>query len=90
MDHIFTSCEHCAERFEAPGRSAGGLTNCPSCGKATTVPGGRDDLWTLIVAGGVLATVVLVVCAYLSGGLIVGGLTLSGCAIAAVVFRLSS
>ncbi len=26
---------------------AGGLANCPSCGKATTVPGLRDPLWRL-------------------------------------------
>ncbi len=33
---------------------AGGLANCPSCGKATPVPGLRDPLWRLWQAGAVI------------------------------------
>ena len=29
----------------------GGIVNCPSCGRATSVPGLSDPLWRLIQAG---------------------------------------
>ena len=90
METVFTSCEHCAERFEAPARSAGGVTNCPSCGKATQVPGGTDVLWNATVGLAILGTVVFVALAFLSSGLPMALLTLSGCAIAALVVRLSA
>ncbi len=85
-----TTCEHCAHRFEAPGESAGGLTNCPRCELATKVEGGSDRLWNLLVGLGALATVVIVTLAYISGGPALAGLTLLGCALAAAVVRLSA
>lgn len=45
MTDILTHCEHCSTRFEAPEASAGGMTNCISCGRATAVPGGPDIVW---------------------------------------------
>ncbi|MFT5731436.1 MAG: hypothetical protein ACJA2W_000519 [Planctomycetota bacterium] len=90
METVFTSCEHCAERFEAPARSAGGITNCPSCGLATAVPGGSDVLWNATVGLAILGTVVFVALAFLSGGFPMAVLTFSGCAIAAFLFRLSA
>ena len=63
MQAILTSCEHCAHRFEVPRAAAGSLQNCPSCGKATRIPGESDPAWVpfqlivaaLCVAAGVLA-----------------------------------
>ena len=55
---ILVDCD-CGQFFEAPDTMAGGLANCPSCGKATAVPGLRDPLWrlwqiaTVIVVAGV-------------------------------------
>jgi hypothetical protein len=36
----------CGHLFEARDDQAGGVVNCPSCGKAAPVPGLRDPLWT--------------------------------------------
>lgn len=63
MQDIITICEHCAHRFEVPGVAAGSLQNCPSCGKATRIPGESDPAWaplqlivlSLCVAAGVIA-----------------------------------
>lgn len=90
MDTVFTSCEHCAERFEAPTRSAGGVTNCTICGLATAVPGGTDVLWNATIAFAVLGTVVLVAFACLAGGPPMGALTFIGCCAAAFVVRISA
>ncbi|MBK8975793.1 MAG: hypothetical protein IPM29_07690 [Planctomycetes bacterium] len=56
-------CEHCGASFEVDDRLTGGITNCPECGKATTVPGLRDGLaWLSLVgvAAAVLAIAVVV------------------------------
>ncbi len=47
----------CGHQFEAASGLAGGLTNCPRCGRATEVPGLRDPLWRLWQALGVVAVV---------------------------------
>ena len=66
MQDVLTSCEHCAHRFEVRRAAAGSLQNCPSCGKATRIPGESDPAWLpvqlialgLCVAAGVLAFLV--------------------------------
>ena len=40
-------CQHCGLTFEVPNTLAGGIANCPDCGKATPVGGLRDPLWRL-------------------------------------------
>ena len=50
---VQVDCE-CGHRFEVHGTMAGGLANCPSCGKATPVPGLRDPLWRLWQAAAVI------------------------------------
>ena len=37
----------CGHSFEAIDSLAGGIANCPRCGKAAGVPGLRDPLWLL-------------------------------------------
>ena len=55
-------CGRCGATFTVDERIAGGVTNCPRCGKATNVPGLRDPLWRLVQFGIVsLAVVALVV-----------------------------
>jgi len=39
----------CGHSFEAEERFAGGVVNCPACGRATAVPGLRDPFWSAIV-----------------------------------------
>ncbi|QDV08201.1 hypothetical protein Poly30_37370 [Planctomycetes bacterium Poly30] len=90
MDSIFTTCEHCAERFEAPTRSAGGLTNCPRCGQATEVSGGSDPLWTALVGLALAVTVVAVTIAYQAGGGPAAAMTFGVCALIATIQRLAA
>lgn len=90
MDTIFTTCEHCAERFEAPARSAGGITNCPRCGQATEVAGGSDPLWNAIVGLAVVVTVVAVTVAYQTSGLGAAAVTFLICGIIGTLQRLSA
>lgn len=47
-------CDHCGHRFEVADDLAGGITNCPDCGKATEVQGSHDPLWRMAKIGGVL------------------------------------
>jgi hypothetical protein len=48
----------CSHVFDADDALAGGVTNCPRCGKATSVPGLRDPFWRVLQAVGVVAIVV--------------------------------
>jgi hypothetical protein len=61
------TCE-CGNFFECEDRFAGGFANCPSCGKATAVPGLRDPLWRLAQAGGLLVWFAATAIAYATGG----------------------
>lgn len=86
---IGVDCQHCLKSFEAADSLAGGITNCPGCGKATPVPGLRDPLfrvmqvamlggWAVLTAigwvyGGALAALVLAV----GGALVLGLLYIS-------------
>ncbi len=46
--NIDVRCSSCANFFVVGPSRAGGLINCPKCGRATEVPGLRDPLWRLI------------------------------------------
>lgn len=75
------TCEHCAHFFEVEESLVGGITNCPSCGKATDIPGLNDPwfrvaqlvmavVWALVTAwaftlGGLGAAVIVGVAAAL-------------------------
>ena len=47
----------CGKMIEVSADQAGGIVNCPGCGKAVDVPGLRDPLWRLLQAGALLAVV---------------------------------
>ncbi|MCA8959531.1 MAG: hypothetical protein KDC38_03415 [Planctomycetes bacterium] len=47
-------CEHCGSRFEAAPSLRGGFANCPSCGRATPIPGGPEPILWLSISFGVL------------------------------------
>lgn len=85
-----TQCEHCFVRFDAPARSAGGMANCDSCGRATTIPGGSDVEWIAVCAIGVLVAAVATAVAYQVGGPVGGVAALLVCTVLGLVFRLSS
>jgi hypothetical protein len=38
----------CSHVFEADDSLAGGVTNCPRCGRAASVPGLRDPFWRVL------------------------------------------
>ena len=45
----------CGHAFEAREDQAGGIVNCPRCGKAAPVPGLRDPLWATLRVAAALA-----------------------------------
>ena len=48
---IEVECERCGGFFEAAESLAGGLTNSPAGGKATEVPGLRDEFFRVVQVG---------------------------------------
>ncbi len=85
-----TQCEHCFVRFEAPARSAGGMANCDSCGRATTIPGGTDVEWIAVCIINVFLAAVAIAVAYQIGGPVGGVIALLVCTVVGLKFRLSS
>ena len=71
----------CGAMFEAPDSLAGGITNCPSCGKAVSVPGLRDPLWRLLQLGAAVAWAGITAVAFLAGGPAAGIVTAVGLAL---------
>ena len=62
---------------------AGGLTNCPRCGKATQVDGLKDPLWRVLQGAAVVGWVVVVTLLYAQTGPL--GAVLGGVALAAIL-----
>lgn len=48
---VEVECERCGKFFQVADSLAGGLTNCPACGKTTDVPGLRDVFFRVIQVG---------------------------------------
>ncbi len=44
----------CGRSFEVPDSLAGGIANCPGCGRAADVPGLRDPFWRALLVAAVL------------------------------------
>jgi len=65
---VYTDCEGCGHRFEAADTLAGGLANCPGCGKATPVPGLRDPYFRLLQAAMALGWVLLAAIGWMTLG----------------------
>ena len=49
-----TQCPHCRNAFEVGKELAGGITNCPRCGKSVEVTGLRDPIWRIVQLLGAL------------------------------------
>ena len=77
------ACEHCGEIFFAADNLAGGITNCPRCGRAVDVPGLRDAWWRALQALAAIGVVAVAAIAYVLGGLpaavIAGGVAAGLC-----------
>jgi hypothetical protein len=73
---IEVRCE-CGHLFEADGRFAGGIVNCPRCGHAAPVAGLRDPAWRILLVLGFI---------FWAGGTVLAGLIWGlGAALAAAV-----
>jgi len=74
---IRVDCEHCGEVFQASETMAGGITNCPRCHKAATVPGLRDGWFRFVQAGMVVGVIALAMVGWqiagFAGALVLGG-----------------
>jgi len=65
----------CGHRFDAGDELAGGVTNCPQCGRAVEVPGLRDPFWRVLQAAGAVVWAVATAVAAVEGGAIAGVVT---------------
>ena len=65
---IEVECERCGRFFEAADALAGGLTNCPACGKATGVPGLRDRYFRAVQVGMAVGWALLTAIGWSVGG----------------------
>lgn len=71
----------CGHRWQVGEDLAGGLSNCPRCGKATQIEGLHDPFWRLIQGAAVVVWVLVVALLHTNAGLgwaIGGGLALAG------------
>ena len=69
---VEVECERCGRFFEADDALAGGLTNCPGCGRAAGVPGLRDAWFRGIQVGMVVLWAFATAIAFVAGGLVAG------------------
>ena len=60
MAELEVICD-CGHRFNVPGSLRGGMSNCPSCGKAAAVPGGPEKLFWLVLGFWVLVALIVLV-----------------------------
>jgi len=74
---IHVDCDQCGMPSEVPDTLAGGLANCPHCGKVTPVRGLRDPYYRLLQLGMAIGWVLLAVSGWITGGwlgvMLVGG-----------------
>lgn len=74
---VAVRCE-CTARFEVADELAGGMTNCPRCGRATAVPGLRDPFWRVLQVGAVVGAAAASVAVGSVAGHLAAALTLIG------------
>ena len=60
MGELKVVCD-CGHRFNVPGSLRGGMSNCPSCGKAAVVAGGPEKLFWLVLGFWVLVALIVLV-----------------------------
>jgi hypothetical protein len=73
--------------FEADERLAGGITNCPRCGQATSVPGLRDPFWRILQVVAAFGWVCATLAAFLYFGPLQG--VAAGIGLAALIWVVS-
>lgn len=59
----------CGREFEVADGLAGGITNCPRCGKAVEVPGLRDPAWRILQGVAAIGWAAVTAGAYLVWGI---------------------
>jgi len=89
MEPVTVHCARCGHRFEAPGRLAGSIQNCPSCGGATDIPGSFDPTWTALRALAAVASISVAAIVWGASGPLAGAGALAVCACLALLVRLS-
>jgi hypothetical protein len=77
----------CGHEFEAKDDLAGGIANCPRCGRAVEVPGLRDPFWRVLQGLAALLCAVATAAAYFAWGL-VGAVATAAC-VAALLWLVS-
>jgi uncharacterized paraquat-inducible protein A len=65
---IHVDCEQCGKQFEVVDTLAGGLANCPGCGKATPIPGLHDPYYRLLQVAMAVGWMLLVAVGWSLGG----------------------
>lgn len=73
-------CPHCHGAFQPAAELAGGIANCPRCGKAVEVPGLRDPIWRLLQIGALVLVVGLGMLVGEQRGVLLGAATALGTA----------
>jgi hypothetical protein len=58
----------CGHEFDVDDDLAGGITNCPRCGKAVEVPGLRDAAWRVLQVATAAAGAAATAAAFLAWG----------------------
>jgi len=58
----------CGHRFDVADELAGGITNCPQCGRAVAVPGLRDPFWRVLQGAAAVLWAVATAVAAVEGG----------------------
>ena len=84
---IDVECGSCRRAFVADRGLAGGITNCPGCGKATAVPGLDDPLWRLAQISGL--ALALLIGVLVGAGVSPGAGVAAGLVAAALLWLLS-
>lgn len=88
-EEVTVSCP-CGARFQVPASLKGGLSNCPQCGKATTVRGGPEPLFWILVSMGAFFVLALAASLWAAVGPLAGGITLGvGAAVLAILVMAS-
>jgi hypothetical protein len=77
----------CGASFPASDELAGGITNCPSCGKAVDVPGLRDPFWRVCQVGAAIVWAGVTAVVFVQSGPLPGVLT--GVILAGVILTIS-
>jgi len=77
----------CGNEFEVVDDLAGGITNCPRCGKAVEVEGLRDPLWRLLQLAAAVGWASATAAAYVNWG--VGGAAVTALCLGAVLWLVS-